>query len=62
MKDIFAEFDNDNDGTIYFSDFKKMVMKLGITPEKMNVENKESEEEQKEPCIKQIIFFCVFQE
>ena len=54
---MFAEFDNDNFGTICFSDLNKMVMKLGVTPEKTNVENKKSEEEQKEPCIKQTIVF-----
>ena len=62
MKEMFAEFNNNNYGTICFSDWKKMVTKLGVTLEKINVENKKSEEEQKEPCIKETIVFWVFQE
>ena len=53
MKEIFAEFDIDNDGTIDFSDFQKMVMKLGVAPEKINVTDDGTEEEEtKEPCTK----------
>jgi len=52
MKEIFAEFDVDDDGTIDFSEFKKMVLKLGVAPEKIDIQEADGEEEVKEPWSK----------
>jgi len=51
MKELFAEIDVDQDGTIDFSEFSKIMLKMGVAPAKLSVEGEE-EEEEKEPCAK----------